>query len=196
MTERSGAERQPRDQDAGARQHPQPPAAVLAGRPRAVQGRSRPGAAPRVPFPPRPSPAADGKFARRSKSRRCRRAAGDAALPGGCVAPGRGGCVSLAVRCARRESSWRKRLSPLPGLPASLCEAAKRGCGRVGGLRAGCRGARSTGTQSPRSLPPAPPPPGRSCIGAQRRRWAAGAGSAGLARCARPVAVPLERAAI
>lgn len=42
MTERSGAERQPRDQDAGARQHPQPPAAVLAGRPRSLQGRKEP----------------------------------------------------------------------------------------------------------------------------------------------------------
>lgn len=54
MTERSGAERQPRHQDAGARRHPQPPAAVLAGRPRSLQGRSRPGggSAAAEPRPP------------------------------------------------------------------------------------------------------------------------------------------------
>lgn len=103
MTEGSGAERQPRDQDAGARHHPQPPAAVLAGRPRPVQGRSRPGAAPRAP----PRTASSPGPAAAEQGRRCRPAHG--VCGGGGMrlcraagrAPGRGGRLSLVVRSAK-----------------------------------------------------------------------------------------------
>lgn len=94
MTERSSAERQHRDQDAGARQHPQPPAAVLAGRARSVQGRSWRGAAPRAP--PRtansPGPAAASKTGG-AGPHTAEAVAGDAAPPGGWMAPGRGALV-------------------------------------------------------------------------------------------------------
>lgn len=80
MTEGSGAKRQPRDQDAGARRHPQPPAAVLAGRPRSFQGRRRPGAAVGA----WPSPAE-------------RAAAGAARLS----LAGEGGCAPLAARAGQ-----------------------------------------------------------------------------------------------
>lgn len=196
MTEGSGAERQPRDQDAGARHHPQPPAAVLAGRPRPVQGRSRPGAAPRAP----PRTASSPGPAAAEQGRRCRPAHG--VCGGGGMrlcraagrAPGRGGRLSLVVRSAKAG-----RVRGGNGCPRCRdyrLRGARRG---KRGLRA-VRGATAAHPPPPPLSPPRPAgtTPRTSCIGCRGRRWAAGApgrlgqGSAGLISCCRAVAARLE----
>lgn len=100
---RRGEARRPRRQDAGARQRPQAPAAVPAGRPAPCPGRSRPGAA------------ADG----------ARRAGAGGIAAAGAEAP----AVRLAAAGLEEAAGEQHRAAPLksprwaePGGPAALRE--------------------------------------------------------------------------
>lgn len=164
MTERSGAERQPRDQDAGVRQHPQSAAAVLAGQPRSVQGRHWPGAAPRPP--PRTATLCGPAAAERSRR------------PGSHTADALAGmCFCQAAGWLRGEAGACPWLSGRPGgsvgggdgwpwprdLPAARCGSAGRsgqtdyGRGQTAaGPTARVRRARTAVPRTPH-LPPGPP---------------------------------------
>lgn len=178
------------------------------------------GRAPRRAVPrPGPGAPADGGFAglrgggaRRALPARMRQRAATRLCRAAGWLRGEAGARPWAAGRPGGGSSWRKRLSPVPGLPASRREAGTRRCQPSEGLRARARrsGARGTGAQSARTLrPPQPRPPRDPPAPPQAKvGWAApgggggavgtagaGQGGAGLIPRWRPAAVQPEGAA-